>query len=765
MAAAMDHLRLALEEPPELTFRPVLRALRVHAVETGSFWSALDLLDVERKAAADPVERADLAVEKAYLLGHPLDAPARAREVLEEALSQQPGHAAALLALEENTLGALGRGGGAADGALLQSVLERRLAAARTSGERGRLLCRLALLAEADPTRIADALGLWLRALEEEDGKGELRQRASWGAAALARAGARRAAAGLGRYPELARVVALEAEATAGPERAGWLSLGAALARHRLGAPARADELIEAAHAADPADPAPLFAMTSAALATGQWSKARLALDRQAELTRDRDWAATLQGLGAHIAELHEGNDDAAAGRYRRLLEARAADPVALAALERIASRTGDAAAQVALAESAVDRSGDPAERAALAMRAAELAETAGHDLPRAAALARRALEAVAGYAPAAHLLERLLPALGRWDEMAKVVEVTAAPTSLGDGGTSVGAEAAVRLERLGALYEDRLGDPGKALALYGEWVELGTRRGAALGALLAGRREGRRRAGRRRSGAAAGDGDPGVRQGHPLRLVLSRGDHLRRAGGGRRRGGARLRGGAGAGARVAARAGGAGARAPPARSVRGAGRRAVAAGRERAEPHQRLQLRGRGGAAVRAAPRAAGRRAGSDQPGADVRSGQRRGRRRARPPAAAAGARRRAGRGAGHAGADAVGSRRQGGRVPRAGGGAGMAARAPARGAGGHRAGGRHGRRLARRRRRGPIVAPRGAWRRAERAPSQTAGQRRRDVAGRRARRGSQAARAAPLPRWGCAWISPGTCRTPRPR
>jgi cellulose synthase operon protein C len=476
VAAAMDHLRLALEEPPELTFRPVLRSLRLHAVETGSTWTAIDLLDVERKAAADPVERADLAVEKAYLLSHALDAPARAREVLEEALAQQPGHAAALLALEENTLSALGRGGGYADGALLQSVLERRLAGARSPGERGRLLCRLALLAEADPARGAEALALWLRALEEDAGQG---------AAALARAGARRAAAALGRYPELARVVALEADAAAGPERAGWLSLGASLARHRLGAPARADELVEAAHAADPADPSPLFAMTSAALATGQWAKARLALDRQADQSRDRDWAATLLGLGAHVAELHEGNDDAAAGRYRRLLEARPGDPVALAALERIASRTGDAAAQVALAENAVDRSSDPAERAALAMRAAELAETAGHDLNRAAALARRALEAVGGYAPAAHLLERLLPSLERWDEMAKVVEVTAAPTSLGDPGTAIDSEAAVRLERLGALYEDRLADPGKALALYGEWVDLGTRRGAALAALL----------------------------------------------------------------------------------------------------------------------------------------------------------------------------------------------------------------------------------------------------------------------------------------
>ena len=102
---------------------------------------------------------------------------------------------------------------------------------------------------------------------------------------------------------------------------------------------------------------------------------------------------------------------------------------MALVALERIASRTGDAPAQVRLAEAAVDRCSDAAERAALAMRAAELAETAAHDLPRAAGLARRALEAVPGYAPAVHVLERLYATLGQWGELVKVVEVGAATT------------------------------------------------------------------------------------------------------------------------------------------------------------------------------------------------------------------------------------------------------------------------------------------------------------------------------------------------
>src|SRR6202012_3984620 len=143
-------------------------------------------------------------------------------------------------------------------------------------------------------------------------------------------------------------------------------------------------------------------------------------------------------------------------------------------------------AAQVMLAEGAMTRSADPSERAALAMRAAELAETAAHDLPRAAALARRALGGGPGSAPAAHLLERLLPALDRWDEMAKVLDLTWAPGALGASGADAEAGArAMRLERVGALHEDRLTDPSRALSLYGEWVALGTRQGAALASLL----------------------------------------------------------------------------------------------------------------------------------------------------------------------------------------------------------------------------------------------------------------------------------------
>jgi tetratricopeptide (TPR) repeat protein len=484
--AAVDHLQMAIEAPAgqAATFRPVLGALRVAAVDAGSTWAATELLDGEAAAAALVEERADLLVEKAYLFEDGLLASEPARQALEEALGLVPAHRGALEALHEIA----DRGG---DAALLRTVLERKLAGAASRPERARVLARLAQLAEADPSRLSDALALYGRALDEVPEPAE-------GAAALARAGLRRVAARIGKDAELLRGLVLEAEATpAGAGRAPWLAMAAGLARHRLGTAERAGELVEAARAEAPDDAALLAIAADDHATAGRWARARAALDDQAKLTTDPDWAVALAGLAAHVAEHHEGDNDAAAARHQRVLAGPAgssASPVTLRALERLASRTGDARAQVELAVGAVGRSVDAAERAALALRAAELAETALHDPTQAAALARRALEAAPGYAPALHLLERLYPALGRWDEMVGLVEAeaaarpgaeAAAPAAQTSADAGDLADPTLRLERLGTLYEDRLGDPGRALALFGEWATSGVRKPAALRALL----------------------------------------------------------------------------------------------------------------------------------------------------------------------------------------------------------------------------------------------------------------------------------------
>src|SRR5450432_2723436 len=472
--AAADHLQMAIEAVPTQTFRPVLGALRVHAIEAGSTWAATELLDAEAAVASSVGERADLLVEKAYLFEDGLLASEPARHALE------PAHRGALEAMHEIA----DRTG---DGALLRTVLERKLAGAASRPERARLLARLAQLAEADPGRLAEALALYGRALDEADDPQD-------GASAVARAGLRRVAARVGKDPELLRGLVLEADSTpVGGARAPWLAMAAGLARHRLGTAERASELIEAARAEAPGDAALLAIAAEDHAAAGRWTRVREALDDQAALTTDPDWGAALLGLAAHVAEQHEGDNDAAVARHRRVLESRAGEPVTLRALERIAARTGDARAQVGLAVAAVGRSVEAGERAALALRAAELAETALHDATQAAALARRALEAVPGYAPALHLLERLYPALGRWDEMVGVVEAEAVARSGATAASAATASAtgggaddpSVRFERLGTLYEERLGDPGKALALFGEWATSGVRKPAALRALL----------------------------------------------------------------------------------------------------------------------------------------------------------------------------------------------------------------------------------------------------------------------------------------
>ena len=210
LAGAMDHLQLALDEPPSATFRPVLRALRLHAIEAGSPWTAIDLLDVEMVAVGTVAAKAELRSRRrvcsrtrwARASGPGRSSRRRCRWCRATPRPCSPWRRAR---------------SGAATTRLLQSVLDRRLAAASSAGERGRLLCRLALLAEANAERTTEALDLWLRALDEEAGKG---------AAALARAGTRRVAARIGKDAALARAVELEAEAAAGPERAAWLALG-----------------------------------------------------------------------------------------------------------------------------------------------------------------------------------------------------------------------------------------------------------------------------------------------------------------------------------------------------------------------------------------------------------------------------------------------------------------------------------------------------------------------------------------------------------
>lgn len=472
--AAVGHLEAALARAGGAPLMPVLRGLRDLALEAGSILGAIDALDQEVAASGSNARRADLLVEKASLFADHLLLPVPARGAVEEAFRLASGHPGALgvgQALAER----------AHDPVWLRAILEQRLAAAAKPADRARVLVRLAMAAEADVGQAERAMAVsYLGRALDEDGGGD--------AAAVARAALIRLAARLDQDVELLRGLIAEAEALGpGPVRSAWLSIAAAVNRYRLGAIERATTTIELALVDEPSDLALLAAASEDHLAAGRWRRAIELLDRQADLVVDPEYAAVLQAHAAHVAESQLADDDGAARRLRRVLAVRPSDPVALSTMERIASRGGDVPLQIELQSASVGRAEDPGERAALAVRVAELNELGLADLDAAAAFARRALDAIPGYGPALHTLDGLYRRLGRWNDMLRVIEASAA-NEAGVAEAVVGSDeeaAARRLERLGAVYEGGLADPGKALEIYRQWVALGIRRPAALMAML----------------------------------------------------------------------------------------------------------------------------------------------------------------------------------------------------------------------------------------------------------------------------------------
>ena len=473
--AAVEYLDEAVARGAGAPLTPALRALRDLALEAGSILAAIDALELEAAASGATARRADLLVEKASLYADHLLVPAPARAAVEDALRLAAGHR-----------GALGVGQGLAeraqDAAWLRGLLEQRLAAALKPSDRARALVRLAMVAEADSAAGqpgGGAIAFLGRALDEDAG-GD--------AAPVARAALIRLAARLDHDVELLRGLIAEAEAQAvGPIRAAFLATAASVNRYRLGAIERATTTIELGLLDEPSDLALLAATAEDHLVAGRWRRGIELLDRQADLVVDPDYAAVLQAHAAHVAESQLNDDEGAARRLRRVLAVRPSDPVALSAMERIASRSGDVALQIELQSASVGRAEDPGERAALAVRAAELNELGLTDLDTAAAFARRALDAIPGYGPALHTLDGLYARLGRWNDMLRVIETSSANEAAMESAGAARADEATarRLERIGAVTESGLGDPGRALEIYRQWVELGVRRPAALMALL----------------------------------------------------------------------------------------------------------------------------------------------------------------------------------------------------------------------------------------------------------------------------------------
>jgi cellulose synthase operon protein C len=413
-----------------------LRAARRIFSDVGNWQLVLQLLDAELEATETGRARAALLYERALVLDERLERHEEAAVAFRQVVAAQPG-----------------------DVGLLSQLTS--IWAAR--GDARALADTLQLLARAveDPRVAAEALlsaGLLLEErLRDEHGASEAYREAfaldrtdPVLLAALARVAAREQ-----RDDELLRVLAAEAE-NAGPQgSAAFLEL--ARVYERLGRPEDALAALQAGRRLQPRDPLVLSAM--AALLGDERRAEELAevLGAWANTVHDEAEAVAIYLRLASLYEESLHRDEQSVRCYRAILVRVPGNSAALAGLGRLHARRRDWPGLIEVYDAELAVTAETGAKATIHYRAGEICETRLRDPEEAIDRYQQALLLSPGYLPAQQALERLFERLGRWVDLAAMLEQDVLQAQ----GP---ADAVARLGTLAALYEGRIGDLERAL-------------------------------------------------------------------------------------------------------------------------------------------------------------------------------------------------------------------------------------------------------------------------------------------------------------
>ena len=414
-----------------------LRAARRIFSDVGNWQLVLQLLDAELEATPEMgPARAALLYERAMVLDERLERHEEAARAFREVVAAQPGDVGLL--------------------SQLASIWSAR-------GDARALADTLQLLAGSveDPRVAAEALlstGLLLEErLRDQKGAAEAYREAfaldpsdPVLLAALARVAAREE-----QDDELLRVLAAEAE-NAGPQStAAFLEL--ARVYERLGRPEDALAALQAGRRLQPRDPLVLSAM--ATLLGDQRRSEELAdvLGTWAETVHDEAEAVALYLRLASLYEDALQRDERAVECYRAILERVPGNAAALAGLGRLHARRRDWPGLIAVYDAELAVTAESASKATIHYRAGEICESRLRDPDGAITRYQQALLLSPGYLPAQQALERIFERLGRWADLAAMLEQDVLQA---EGPT----DSVARLGTLASLYETRMGDSERAL-------------------------------------------------------------------------------------------------------------------------------------------------------------------------------------------------------------------------------------------------------------------------------------------------------------
>ena len=198
---------------------------------------------------------------------------------------------------------------------------------------------------------------------------------------------------------------------------------------------------------------------------SGQW--AQLVEAYEAALPKVKGVEAALPILGA-LARAYEkelANPEAAIARNQTILKTTPSDPEAVDALERLYVATGRFADLLAIYDKKLELAKSKAETLEIRMKLAGLYEDEAKQPEKAIELYDAILAEDAQQPKALAALDRIYQSLGKWTELALVMEqeIALAP----------GAAVTELKFRRGAVLDQHLGDPAGAVASYREALEL----------------------------------------------------------------------------------------------------------------------------------------------------------------------------------------------------------------------------------------------------------------------------------------------------
>jgi tetratricopeptide (TPR) repeat protein len=215
----------------------------------------------------------------------------------------------------------------------------------------------------------------------------------------------------------------------------------------------------------DPNHLAAVHSLQRSSERAGAWRELIEALELEAALVKDKAQVLPLYHRAGEVAEQHLEDADAALAYYRRVIELEPAYLPALGSLGRLHYRLGrwDDLVDVYRRELKVMPKG--AQAAALLYKVGELCESHLGNDGEAIASYRAAIKQDPFHLPSLHALGRKLSEVGEWQELVQLLELELS------GMTDANARARVAF-RAGEVYENRLGQPDKALASYEQAVQ-----------------------------------------------------------------------------------------------------------------------------------------------------------------------------------------------------------------------------------------------------------------------------------------------------